>query len=646
MQTIKNKTTRALWTMLGVFTLFTPALGQKQSSTQRGGTGHSLQLNLPPGQRLLYTVSYQSQASMDMNAMQQPGSEGNSGQSASPLPSMTINTSLKGNIEVISLKKTRGETLLQCRIHLLTSRIEANRQRAVGVSDLLKRDLNAPILFSLDQTGHGHALHFASACDALSQGVARTLLAQLQFTASPAEGVTFWKGQEEEPNGTFLSRYHFLKRGANGITIIYKTKIAPPPSPEVAAQRGLRQSVIPESDLKIVFDENRNVLQSVEGKETFVTLMGESRIGKSLNVISLRLDKQETLKPAVLASLQTTTLKMLSQTRPISFAEVPQITPQQEEQIQRNNLHGATWAELQNELARMENNAPDDTATQTMLVRLKACFYLEPGTCVSAQALLHTTRPNQITTMLLVEALRGAGHEGAQNVLLSVGRDHRTDAEFMLLLLPTLARLEKPVSGVDVFLQERSASENKEIASTATLTMGMLTRILAQASPQRAAILVKAMIQQLDRSESAERKTDWLFALGNAGQSSSLSVILRYSHHAVPEVRSAALYALNHVPSEVTEKRLVEAMTVDTESRVRLTAIRVAANYPFSISLRQALLKALQNDLTTEVRIATLTPLWRQGRALPEVQTALKNAAQQDISEEVRRAANSLLSQP
>jgi hypothetical protein len=618
-----------------------PAMAASPKTRAAATAAHGLRLI--PGRRLRYAVSFSSQAGMDMSpALKQQGQQ-SPGTAPAPL---ALGTNLKGELQLTPVRSIGGDVLVECRIGVGAFRMDVNGREAAEAAAALRRDLAHPILFQINPAGHIHALRFDPAADVVTQGVARTLLAHLQFSTPGSAGLSAWEAREEEPNGVFRVRYRRVGTAANGIAAIRKTKVSALKPAVSEPGMGSKQSVSTRSELQVEFDQDRGLLQSLQGAETFITRLNGTPVARSRNVISLRLTRRELIAPTALAALQTEALKLSARRPPISFVEAPGITPRQEEQIQRGNLAGATWPQLAAELAAMERTAPSDSAAQALLVKLKACFYLYPQTSAVAESILRGSRADGISTAMLVEALRGAGHERAQQALLGAGFARRGDPRFQQQLLPTVARLDRPVRQVEFFLRSMITSGNRDTASTATLALGTLTRTLARTEPAHARSLAMMMAQQLSKATTIERKTDWLLALGNAAQSSALPAILSSSRQAAPDVRGAALFALSHLRGEAPDRRLAEALAADAQPKVRLTAARVAENRPLSTPLRQALVRAVGHDQAPDVRLAAVRALWQKGRTLPDVRAAVQSAAKRDANPDVRRTLTAMLSQP
>jgi hypothetical protein len=603
-----------------------------------------LVIHFLPGHRLRYSVEMSSDALFDMSAalrQQDPKAD------TATAPRMALHTWLRGEIELLPVGRAQDRIQALCSIRPSDLQILANGRDIQDRLSQLRQELSQPILAEFNRKGQIDSVRFDPHCDTTAQGFARSLLAYLQLSVPNAAAEPAWEAKEAEPNGVFLAAYTRQAQTEGEVTL-RKTKRAAGTPETARPSRGLQaaKTVTPAGALTITFDTSSGLTKSVCGEEYFATSLGAVPVAQSRNTISLVLQGQSTVEPAQLTSLQHLAEERIRQTRGLSLAQDPEMTPQQEAQIQRANLGTRTWADIQKQLARLDRSASASKDAQALLPRLKASIYLHPNVCDALQMLLLSAPPGGIKMGLTVETLRAAGHERAQRTLLAVLRARQHEVRVMALLLPALGQLEAPIPEVEAALLKLSSGKAPSlVTSTACLALGAVTQTLSQSAPERAHRITQTLLERLQQTRSTEEKQTLLLALANAAQPDTLPELLQQTQDASPQVRGVALLALGRLPGEEADRKLCRALATEADARVRLATVMATEGRLGSATVRQGMLEALQGDKDIQVRLTALNVLWNGARQQPEVCASVQNAAQHDSSEEIRKAARSLLAQ-
>ena len=108
-------------------------------------------------------------------------------------------------------------------------------------------------------------------------------------------------------------------------------------------------------------------------------------------------------------------------------------------------------------------------------------------------------------------------------------------------------------------------------------------------------------------------------------------------------LRAAAMDALRAIPSPQVEPRLLAALASDPEPKVRLEAAFALGFRSPTAELFAAEAKALAADTDEQVRAALLDDLGKLAPQFPQALTLIRDSADKDPSESVRRSAQGLV---
>jgi HEAT repeat protein len=230
------------------------------------------------------------------------------------------------------------------------------------------------------------------------------------------------------------------------------------------------------------------------------------------------------------------------------------------------------------------------------------------------KALAQADKNPQLKRMLW-DVLGSAGSPTAQAALVRSIEDPRWDREDRLHQMVALSMVEQPTEATVSFLQEQA--ESGEQAHQARLGLGIAADRLRQREPKRADAVVAALVQGLENAKTTIERRHYLTALGNTRHPDALEPILGFVEASDPHDRSAAMNALRFQRAEAAIAALSQGMLVDRDASVRAAAVQSAAYPPASPALLAALRDCAERDSEESVRRAAnaaLTQLdFRQG---------------------------------
>src|SRR5579871_6471312 len=497
------------------------------TGTASQAASHRPTMHPDPGYRLLYSVEMRSQGFFDMSAalhQQDPHAD------LTQAPKMSLLTALKGTVELVPIGKRGDRIQILCTIKPDQLSLLQNGMEVTQPIPQLRRQLQSPILVEYNDRGQIASVRFDADIDSTAQGFARTLLAYLQVSLSDdAAQHQNWQAREAEPSGVFLTRYTRQAATATILTLS-KTRCGAATTVQPAATGAIHatETVTPSGTLTVTLDTRHGLIQAVHGEESFATVLGAVPVARSRNSISLELQGRTQVTPADSRSLVRLGRIRMQQSSGLTLAQMPQITRQQEAEIQRVNLGDASVEQVLAQLAAIDRSSDSAKDARDLLPRLKAVIFLYPQICSTLQTQLLSARPDQIRIALIAEALRAAGHPAAQKALIAALQARHKEMRVVAVLIPTLAQLQTPIPQVVEMLQQTARSQGAPFTtSMAWLALGTLARTLEPQAPQRARQITLTLQHQLLRERSDRQKRTLLLALANAAQPSTLPTLLQ-----------------------------------------------------------------------------------------------------------------------
>ncbi|WP_240359763.1 HEAT repeat domain-containing protein [Pyxidicoccus trucidator] len=561
---------------------------------------------LTPGQRHRYTFDLDTRTTEDTETGRK-----------------TVHTGWGGELALTYLGSEGGHHLFQGQ--LVPLRVEAETEETpVVMSAEARRGLQAmferPVYVAQDARGRVLAVHFDPAQDGPTRRFVRSLLAAMQFVAE--EGAQ-WSTEETDTTGDFESEY-LAGGSANSYTKTKRRYL------RVAAPGSRTPAPVPRLKGHLAF-----------------TLFADGHVKEAAGSDVVETGGEGTGRPQVRAETRVALTSVSVDHQPLSLSDfrsvrstlrAERLTAPMERttsSVDGKLVDGATLDALLKLLAR-EPRARDSTRE-----RLAALFRLEPSEAEHAAQRVRQGESGAALAELLVEALGNAGTPESQRALASVLEDARTRPETLANAARVAARQERPTvelaEALDRVVEETPILEVRNLAAQA---MGSLVKELEPREPGRSRALLEGM---LGRCQS--RRVELvvcLKTLANAGSQRGLAYARSALLHPAPMVRGTATEALRSIPGAEADALLDQVLLGDPSPRVRTQAVAAISQRVSGPHLR-AMATALRADSSEQVRMEVVRALgsWK---AVDEVATALlRDVADNDTSERVRRLATSML---
>jgi HEAT repeat protein len=310
--------------------------------------------------------------------------------------------------------------------------------------------------------------------------------------------------------------------------------------------------------------------------------------------------------------------------------------------IQRSELGQATLESLLYDLKNTEEAGKrSDT---TLYLKFKALVYLHPEKSTTLGVLLISAPPNSLTMRIISEALGNVGHLQAQEALVTAIRARLEEPAAVLKLLKSLGSADLPTRLAEETMRKLATGyPDWNISATATLSLGVMARKLVKTSPERSDRIIQWAISELNSSTTVNRKRLFILVLGNSGVVQALPAITKYVSDPSPGVRSSAASALRLIDSKKADELLTRFLLFDPAEKVRLEAVFAFSLRKFTPTVFDLHKQAFLEDRAEIVRLAALENIWNVHENFPEARRIVKQAADNDPSEEVRKAAKYIM---
>jgi HEAT repeats len=611
---------------------------------------------LAPGERTVYKLDYTNESASDLGALL--GGQKSSGAKEQAQPSnlvQSFKTSVQGELTTTVLDKNAESILIAYTLRNPTVRLIANEKEAVTEAETIRIDLSRDIFAIVNLQGRVLSVRFDPAVGNLSQSFARSLiaLAQFVFPNGQASGLHQWEIQEDDPNGQYIARYESgpsLTKGAavdsqTDLRKFRKTKVRylqarPKTTP---SEIETPKTITPKGSLVASFDLKGGHLVSLSGMESQVIGISGKNVATAETNLQMSYLGKETLSAAELSAIRVAN----AQRENIALAVPLSVTRSKEESealIHRNELGSATLESLLADLAKLEASAEEANETPLYL-KFKALVYLHPESSATLGRVLASAKANSLTIRILTGALSAIGHREAQAAFVTAIRAHAQDWPALAMLIPALSQASSPTQLAEDTLHDLAFnSPNPDIASTAQLSLGSMARNLAETSPERTARIVEQFIKQIESSRYTDVTSQTLLVLGNAGAVQAFPTVARFMTDSSTALRAAAATALRWIESDQADVLLTKALGSDPDAGVRLEAAVALGFREMSEATLRAQKQALLKDKDEKVRLAVLNNLWKAHEAFPEVRRLVKQVAAKDVSKNVRKAAEEIVS--
>jgi hypothetical protein len=564
---------------------------------------------LTPGQRHRYTF--------DLDTRTSEGTE--PGRPA-------LHTGWSGALDLTYLGAEGGQHLFLGQV--VPTRVEVETGETSVLSDDARRGLQAlferPVYVAQDARGRVLAVHFDATQDAMARRLVRSLLAATQFVA---ESGSQWSTEETDTTGDFESEY---RTGGSANTYV-KTKrrylrvAAPDPrGPDLLPRLRGHLAFTLFEDGHVKEAAGSDVVERGGGGPGLPRVRAETRVA----LTSVGVDHQ----PLSLSDFQAVRATLWAERlAPRDGAEPGAAS------ADRQLVGGAKPGELMRLLARETK----PKAREEARARLAALFRLEPAEAERAAREVLAGQANPSLAEQVVEALGSAGTPEAQRALASVLEEARLRPETLTHAARVASRVERPtVALAEALGRTVDGARDASVRNTAALAVGAVLKGLEPLEPGRGHALLEAMLKRCHA-----RRVEPVVCLGtlaNAGSPRGLAYARSALLHPAATVRAAAAEALRAIPGAEVEALLDQVLLGDPSPRVRAQAATAMSQRVAGPHLR-AVATALRSEQSESVRLELVRMLGGL-KAVDEVALALlRDVADNDASEKVRRLASSLL---
>ena len=306
-------------------------------------------------------------------------------------------------------------------------------------SQNIQTGLTQPIFCMLDRSGLVQSVWFDAAANSVAQRLASTLLAAMQIvrpssgTVSAAE----WDAEEEDPSGKLVAHYQVQPDGT-----IHKTKpryLLPTPAKKSKTIR-LNPTIQSDGEYVATLDAEHHLSGlSVSDVQT-ITLQNKV-VGNGILKLEMNLLRKDEASASELTRLRTASAERVKIARAAELYD-PASAAQSEQNIQRQELGGATLESLLGELAAAEAKPSQENDTTQLFLKFKALAFMRPETCEQIGKLLSNAKTGSLRMQVLTDALQSAGNAQAQTALAAAVVDHIKDWKATQVLLPSLGDVE------------------------------------------------------------------------------------------------------------------------------------------------------------------------------------------------------------
>ena len=532
-----------------------------------------------------------------------------------------LHTGWSGELGLTYLGAEGGQHLFLGQV--VPTRLEVETGEKPVLSAAARQGLQAmferPVYVAQDARGRVVAVHFDPAQDATARRFVRSLLASTQFVA---EHGTQWSTEETDTTGDFESEY----RAGGSVNSYMKTKrrylrVA---SSNVTPRLHGYLAVTLFEDGHVKEAAGSDVVESGGGGTGLPPVRAETRVA----LTSVGVDRQSVSLNDFQTARATLRAERLSAREPAGADA---------SSADRQLVGSAKPTELLKLLSWKTAPKARDEAR----ARLAALFRLEPAEADRAAQRVRKGEVGPALAEQVVEALGSAGTPESLRALASVLEETRVRPETLAHAATVAGRVERPTAELAEALGRTvDGTRNANVRNTAALAVGAVLKELELLEPGRSQSLLDAVLR---RCQARTMDTGvCLRTLTNAGSPRGLVYVRSALLHPEPSVRGAATTALGGIPGAEVDALLDQVMQGDPSPRVRARAVTVISQRVAGPHMR-AVATVLRAEQSDQVRLEVVRMLGGL-KSVDELAVALlRDVADNDASEKVRRLASSLL---
>jgi len=602
-----------------------------------------------------YHLSYTSDSQYDFGVLLQAQAAATSpNQSPLNLSAQSVRLTLTTDIEITVLAYTANHYQLMYRFINPEVRIMVSDQADDAVSERVRSELLSPVYIEARPSGRIDGISIRPGANAITHGLLRAVLSLSQFI-TPENGnyARTWTTTEDDPNGSFTVTYLPLSRQKLQELVqnrFRKQRIshAVVETESTSGTVMLQKQVQPSGSIEALFDVKQGILHYLKGTDKQVISINKHKVGATQNTLQFNLIKSDCLNKQANAQLmlvQQQEPNWKAKRAPL-YTEATTVA-EREAVIARSTLGQDTVESLSAMLTQLSTDTNNEINQTDLYLKLKSMMLLKPDSCAVLTEQIVKLSPANPAYKLLVGALQAVGNEQAQTGLMRLLTLAKDDVPVTLYLLQAMATVHNPMPmSVDRFLEFANSTDKPDIARTAQLGLGVMTRKLASTDAIRSDSLVKMFIQRLQTSTDDDDRRQWLLVLGNAGTPAAYVAVNQYLSAPSPRLRATAISALRWQRNPAVTDQLLNAMQQDVDDEVRIAAAQTLAFRPRTEREFAVFKSSLTKDTSPKLRKALLVILWQNRSDYPEATKLVQHAANQDKDESVRETAKKLLGVP
>ena len=491
------------------------------------------------------------------------------------------------------------------------------------------------------EDGKVRTLHLPSGMPAMPANLYRELAAELQFAVSSSARYT---AEEYDTTGQYEAEYtplpgarHFSKKKLRYVGML-GAQVANAMLPSAPVQAA-PQVVSSEGDVTLSAAGRPLVIHS----KNQVLFSGAQVPVGSTTVVSLEADVEQAL-PAPSPDFSAILAKTIAVAANEPFGGQAAI-----DSLDDARIHGETFDTLYASLsaapavtapgAEVSDDKRTVDAKAHVFIALGALFRRQPPTVELA---LSKIRKNAPGAAELLDALGSASSPAAQDALLALARDNALEPKLQTRVLRSLARTQRPTPGA-VAAFEGLLVKNP-FDAVGLYGLGTYSRRLRDAGDLlRANAIGDALLRRLHTATNEPDLIVVIEALSNAGYAQSFASLQRYVSNPSEPVRVAAVRALQSIKDPQVDRVLATAVTSDTSSEVRISAINAAQVRAPSDPLATALTAAALEASDPHVRFRAVELMGQWLPRWPSFRSTLEGVASKDSEGKVRDRAKAAL---
>jgi hypothetical protein len=469
-----------------------------------------------------------------------------------------------------------------------------------------------------------------------SPGVANLLvtLAGAQQVVQSRPPTTAWVVTEHDANGEYLAAYHETAPGH--LTKLKARYLAPeqgqaqvqvgtgsPAQAEASAETTAPSIHIQRSEFALRTDPRGRLLE-MKGSEALVMELGAPGLVLTTTV-ELAISEARTL------DAKEEVGSFARERDSLEPHALQQRTLDGKGEVARRDhllLAGADLTKLRAELAALPTDAAGAAPEAVTLTRrFEALFRTDPGAAQQAPALVRQATGRR--AKIIVDALSLAQVPASQRALGTIARDTAVAAAIRGYAVQYIGHQQQPSQEVVAAIATLLDDGDPALRQMARFSYGICAYKLRAAEPARTRRIVEDLLHRLAATKPGADQTEYVVALGNAGDVAALDPLRRLIDGGEPSLRPRAVEALRFIDDPTVDPWLLTLLTKTNNEAVRLAAIaaiRPRAVGPFAVALAEM----ARSDPGAGVRGAAIALLGDRLTVLPTARPVLEDVRKTD----------------